>query len=66
KKRFSVTISVGVASHQQKESLQKLIQRADEKMYQAKDSGRNKVCVASVDKSKIEQEITSKEKVVSA
>jgi len=66
KKRFSVTISVGVASHQQKESLQKLIQRADEKMYQAKDSGRNKVCVASVDKSKIEQKIASKEKVVSA
>ena len=65
-KRFSVTISVGIAFHQQKESLQKFIQRADEKMYQAKESGRNKVCVASVEKkSKIKQETASKEKVVS-
>ncbi len=50
KERFSITISVGIAFHQQKESLQQLIQRADEKLYQAKESGRNKVCVASVDK----------------
>ena len=47
KERFSITISAGIAFHQQTESLQKLIQRADEKLYQAKERGRNRVCVAS-------------------
>lgn len=47
KDRFSVTISAGVAIHHQNESLQALIHRADEKMYQAKDGGRNQVCVAN-------------------
>lgn len=47
KDKLSVTISAGVAIHHQNESLQELIHRADEKMYQAKESGRNQVCVAN-------------------
>ena len=47
KYKLSVTISAGVAIHHQNESLQELIHRADEKMYQAKESGRNQVCVAN-------------------
>ena len=41
KEKFSVTISAGVVFHQQNESLVDLIHRADEKLYQAKQSGRN-------------------------
>ena len=42
-------ISAGVVFHQQNESLVDLIHRADEKLYQAKQSGRNQVCVELID-----------------
>lgn len=40
-----VTISIGVAEWAQSDSLRKLIARADQAMYQAKNSGRNRVCL---------------------
>lgn len=43
--RFFITISAGVVFHRQNESLQSLIQRADDRLYQAKEGGRNRVCV---------------------
>jgi len=40
------TISVGIASYQtENESLDDILQKADAKLYQAKESGRNTVCV---------------------
>lgn len=39
-----VTISVGVALVQEADSATEIIQRADEKLYEAKRSGRNRVC----------------------
>ncbi len=41
-----VTISIGVAHHQQGESLEGLVARADAALYRAKNDGRNRVCVA--------------------
>jgi len=44
---ISVTISLGVASRSTgAETPEELIKQADEALYQAKESGRNKVCVA--------------------
>lgn len=43
--RFSVTVSVGIAELRRGESLQDWIKRADEALYEAKDTGRNKVVV---------------------
>jgi len=45
-KGFTVTISAGIAAHQQGESMEALINRADTALYQAKEHGRNRVCVA--------------------
>ena len=45
-KPFTVTISAGVAFHRQEESLVQFIQRADNKLYEAKEGGRNQVCIA--------------------
>ncbi|MCL7744352.1 diguanylate cyclase [Guyparkeria hydrothermalis] len=42
---LSVTLSAGVATHRQGESLSTLIARADRELYCAKQSGRNRVCV---------------------
>ncbi|MDP2810303.1 MAG: diguanylate cyclase, partial [Rhodocyclaceae bacterium] len=39
-----VTLSAGIAMHQAGETNDLLIARADEKLYQAKESGRNRVC----------------------
>ena len=39
-----VTISIGLAQMQQKDSLQGLIARADAALYQAKQQGRNCLC----------------------
>ncbi|MBF0541386.1 MAG: diguanylate cyclase [Nitrospirae bacterium] len=39
-----ITISAGVSTREQKESLEDFIQRADAKLYKAKDCGRNMVC----------------------
>jgi len=43
---FRVTISAGVALHDQAESLAELTKRADMALYEAKRSGRNKICLA--------------------
>jgi two-component system, NtrC family, C4-dicarboxylate transport sensor histidine kinase DctB len=42
--RLAVTISAGVAFHQPAESPNDLFARADEKMYKAKELGRNRIC----------------------
>ena len=41
---ITATISVGVATIQGAESVDRLLQRADEALYRAKTLGRNKVC----------------------
>ncbi len=43
---FNVSISAGVAYHLQEETLDSFLQRADDKLYEAKETGRNQVCVA--------------------
>lgn len=43
-KKLNVTISIGVAGHQPGETYEQLIARADQTLYQAKESGRNRVC----------------------
>ncbi len=43
---LQVTMSAGLALHQQGESLTSLIDRADRALYQAKRSGRNQSCMA--------------------
>ncbi len=42
---LSVTISAGVATHRTGESVSALLERADQELYCAKQSGRNRVCV---------------------
>jgi diguanylate cyclase (GGDEF)-like protein len=41
---LNVTISMGVSQFEAKTDLQTLVTRADEKLYEAKNSGKNKVC----------------------
>lgn len=43
---LSVTCSFGVAEYAKGESLERLIDRADASLYQAKHGGRNRVCAA--------------------
>ena len=43
---YRVTVSQGVALHQPGESLESTFKRADEALYQAKNSGRNQVLAA--------------------
>jgi len=45
-RKFSITISAGIAEHRHGESLQELIHRADLALYRAKQSGRNQICMA--------------------
>lgn len=45
-RKFSITISAGIAEHRHGESLQELIHRADLALYRAKQSGRDQVCMA--------------------
>jgi predicted signal transduction protein with EAL and GGDEF domain len=40
---LSVTVSIGVASYQQGDTVESLVDRADRAMYVAKSSGRNRV-----------------------
>jgi len=40
-----ITISAGVAGYQQEQPIETLIKDADQAMYEAKNSGRNRVCV---------------------
>ena len=43
--RLRVTVSAGAALASPEDTIETLLRRADEKLYQAKTSGRNKVCV---------------------
>ena len=43
--RIDITISIGVAQHQGESDPLELIRRADQALYQAKNKGRNRVCV---------------------
>lgn len=44
KTKIRVTLSAGLALHQTGETMSEWIDRADKKLYQAKEEGRNKVC----------------------
>ncbi len=44
KDKYKVTISVGVSVFRQKDDVETTIKRADEGLYKAKQSGRNRVC----------------------
>ena len=44
---FSITVSVGVSGYRDGDSQETLLQRADQAMYQAKQTGRNRVCLVS-------------------
>ena len=44
KKMGGVTISVGVTEYREGEDVNSLIERADAVLYEAKKSGRNRVC----------------------
>lgn len=43
---FSISISLGVAEYDRDESMERLVERADEALYQAKAEGRNRTLVA--------------------
>ena len=45
KKTVSVTISIGVADHQNSEAFDQTMKRADLALYRAKKKGRNQICV---------------------
>jgi len=42
--RFFVTVSIGVAELRKEDSVQSILHRADQALYRAKTSGRNRVC----------------------
>ncbi len=44
-KRIQATVSIGVAEHRLSEALQQTIDRADAALLQAKQTGRNRVCI---------------------
>jgi diguanylate cyclase (GGDEF)-like protein/PAS domain S-box-containing protein len=44
---FSITVSIGVSEYRDGDSQETLLQRADQAMYQAKQTGRNRVCSVS-------------------
>jgi diguanylate cyclase (GGDEF)-like protein len=42
--KISVTMSFGLAMYEAKESIDEIIKRVDEKLYEAKESGRDQIC----------------------
>lgn len=46
-KSIKVTVSIGVANFEKNECMDQLFNRADQALYEAKDKGRNQVCVAA-------------------
>lgn len=46
----TVTISLGVAQYESNDSIEELIERADEALYRSKHAGRNKVSLSSTEK----------------
>jgi len=49
---FRVTVSIGVASFQPGDNVDTIIKRADEALYKAKQTGRNKVCTVETEEEK--------------
>ncbi|MBS2019824.1 MAG: GGDEF domain-containing protein [Deltaproteobacteria bacterium] len=47
-----VSVSIGVATRTPKETYEALLERADRAMYEAKATGRNRVCVAGTDEAR--------------
>jgi len=45
--KFGLTVSLGVALRQPGETIEGLLRRADQAMYEGKSSGRNRVCLAN-------------------
>ena len=45
--KFTITVSIGVSEFRDGDSQETLLQRADQAMYQAKQTGRNRVCLVS-------------------
>lgn len=46
---ITITISIGVCQYQKEDTLEKLIDRADAALYQAKEKGRNQVLPSTID-----------------
>jgi diguanylate cyclase (GGDEF)-like protein len=46
---YKVTISLGVAEHQAGEDVESLVKKADDSLYKAKETGRNRVCFMTPD-----------------
>ena len=45
----SITVSIGVAVHREGETAHEWLRRADDALYEAKNTGRNRVCVSKIE-----------------
>jgi diguanylate cyclase (GGDEF)-like protein len=59
-KDLKITISLGVASCDGKGSVPELLERADQALYDAKDSGRNKTCSHQIAEKIVEESVDSR------